>query len=60
MKDICPLCRVFLKFNKNLGKLACPNEGCDFVDRRVGNTVMDPAKDRRGADTTWMQIKDFK
>ena len=46
-KDICPIHRVILVYDERLGKLACPRKGCDFVDRRVGKTAMDPALDRR-------------
>ncbi len=48
----CDQCKKVL-FRKKDGTLACPN-GCDDNQNRLAfNTVIDPAKERRGARDTF-------
>jgi len=47
-EHLCPECRSVLVSGKGL-KLKCPKRGCTFVDRRNGNSTLDPNMDRRGA-----------
>ena len=49
----CPICYTRLVPGKGM-KMECPTEGCDFIDRRNGNTVVDPSKDRRGKEIQFM------
>jgi len=48
-KDICPFCKAYLECNTSTRKLTCPNsyQGCSFIDRRFGSSVVDPAFERR-------------
>jgi hypothetical protein len=43
----CPICYAELISGKGI-KMHCPTEGCDFVERRDGNSVLDPGLERRG------------
>jgi Zn-finger nucleic acid-binding protein len=59
MKDICPTCRVVLIQKKYLNKekLTCPS--CGFIDRRQGNTMIEPRFDRREIgqiSTNWNRV----
>jgi hypothetical protein len=42
----CPICHAKLAPGKGL-RMHCPTDGCDFVDRRDGISVLDPEVDRR-------------
>lgn len=45
-KHYCPLCGCILIPGQGM-KLKCPEKSCKFIDRRHGNSCIDPAKDRR-------------
>ena len=53
----CPYCFAPLVPGKGM-KVKCITEGCIFVDRRGGNTVIDANKDRRGKGTTYVDKND--
>ena len=44
--EICPKCGCRLKAGKTL-RMVCSTPGCTFVDRRAGNSAIDPLIDRR-------------
>ena len=56
--DKCPKCQrnVSLMYDKDLKKLVCPK--CGFQDRRFGNSVMNPSKEKRGVPKChWQEVK---
>ena len=62
MRDVCPKCHVRLVWDEELKKFVCPTKTCEFYDRRFGNSMIEPALDRRGTRiaTAWDSVKDFK
>jgi hypothetical protein len=43
----CPVCRTVLISGKGF-MMVCPKPKCPFVDKRAGNSTIDPRMDRRG------------
>jgi hypothetical protein len=45
--DYCPYCGVRLVADGKTTKMKCTTINCDFVDRRYGNSMVEPGRDRR-------------
>lgn len=65
--DRCPFCGVRLLSDKGF-KMVCKTPNCSFVDRRKGNSMMEPRFDRRlngvvpqaAMINPWMHVKMFR
>ena len=53
----CPFCLAPLVPGKGIN-VKCKTEGCVFIDRRSGNTVLDADKDRRGKGPVYVDKND--
>ena len=53
----CPFCFAPLVPGKGM-KVRCITEGCTFIDKRNGNTVVDAGKERRGKGTVYNHKND--
>jgi len=48
-KERCPLCGMYLV--PDIGtKMKCTSKKCKFIDKRCGNSVIDPCFDRRNGN----------
>jgi hypothetical protein len=65
--DYCPYCGVRLVADKGT-RMKCTTINCEFKDRRYGNSMIDPGRDRRSGQAypqapmvnPWDDVKMFR